>query len=197
MLDFVNPSHPSKFAVLRLVAEAQEGGGDVFDIGRVCKTLEPGDNVGWEKAWVELAERIEAKAKQELALISGRRCSSFSMQTNITECRRIPRGGSVRASQGAVFEMPGELSCGGEASYSAHRVYKLRCGDEEYEGYFCHPVRPGSGQMARRVPESGRRCGFRGTYFDGRPQTQRGMVTLSSIRLDVAPHLRERNSGAA
>ena len=35
MLDFINPSHPSEFAVLRLVAEAQEGGGDVFDIGRL------------------------------------------------------------------------------------------------------------------------------------------------------------------
>jgi hypothetical protein len=56
MLDFINPSHPSEFAVLRLVAEAQEGGGDVFDIGRVCRNLEPRDLVAWEKAWLELGD---------------------------------------------------------------------------------------------------------------------------------------------
>ena len=51
MLDFIDPSHPSEFAVLRLVAEAQEGGGDVFDIGRLCKSLEPGER-GRLGAWL-------------------------------------------------------------------------------------------------------------------------------------------------
>ena len=35
MLDFINPSHPSVFAVLILLAVSQEGGGDVFDIVRL------------------------------------------------------------------------------------------------------------------------------------------------------------------
>ena len=77
MLDFINPSHPAEFAVLRLVAEAQEGGGNVFDIGRLCKTLEPGRWVGWEKGWLELADATEAKAKRELALGHKRTAMQF------------------------------------------------------------------------------------------------------------------------
>ena len=87
MLDFINPSHPSEFAVLRLVAEAQEGGGDVFDIGRLCRDLEPGDAVAWEKAWLGLAEATEAKAKRELDLGHKRTACNFSfMPINTTEC---------------------------------------------------------------------------------------------------------------
>jgi hypothetical protein len=87
MLDFINPSHPSEFAVLRLVAEAQEGGGDVFDIGHLCRNLEPGDLVAWEKAWLELADATEAKAKRELELGHKRTATQFFfMPINTTEC---------------------------------------------------------------------------------------------------------------
>jgi hypothetical protein len=87
MLDFINPSHPSEFAVLRLVAEAQEGGGDVFDIGRLCKNLVRGDNVAWEQAWLGLAEGTEAKAKRELELGHRRTARQFFfMPINTTGC---------------------------------------------------------------------------------------------------------------
>ena len=82
MLDFINPSHPYEFAVLRLVAEAQEGGGDVFDIGRLCRNLEPRDKEGWEKGWLGLAEATEAKARRELALGHKRTAMQFFFHAN-------------------------------------------------------------------------------------------------------------------
>jgi hypothetical protein len=87
MLDFIKPPHPSEFAVLRLVAEAQEGGGDVFDIGRLCRTLEPGDMAGWETGWLGLAEATEAKARRELAAGHKRTAMQFSFTPiNTTAC---------------------------------------------------------------------------------------------------------------
>src|SRR4030095_6848389 len=82
MLDFVNPSHPSEFAVLRLVAEAQEGGGDVFDIGRLCRNLEPGDTAAWENGGLGLADATEAKAMRELEVGHKRTAGQFFFHAN-------------------------------------------------------------------------------------------------------------------
>ena len=87
MLDFINPSHPSEFAVLRLVAEAQEGGGDVFDIGRLCRILSPaitlpGKRLGW-------GSRPQAKPRPSVSLnwVTGAPPGNgFFMPINITEC---------------------------------------------------------------------------------------------------------------
>ena len=67
MIDFFQPTHPFGAQTLRLVAEAQQGGGDVFDIARLCRRLEPGDKEGWEHAWLALAESKAAIARQALA----------------------------------------------------------------------------------------------------------------------------------
>ena len=56
MFDFFTPTHPFGGQTLRLVAQAQEGGGDIFDIARTCAKIEPGDKTGWEHSWLELAQ---------------------------------------------------------------------------------------------------------------------------------------------
>ena len=63
MFDFLFPNHPFGGHTLRLVAQAQQGGGDVFDIARAMKGVEAGDKDAWERAWLELAEKTEARAK--------------------------------------------------------------------------------------------------------------------------------------
>ena len=50
-------------ANIRLVAEASQGGGDPFEIARVCKEIEPG-NLSWESQWVKKAEDAEDRAEQ-------------------------------------------------------------------------------------------------------------------------------------
>ena len=67
MLDFFYPKHPFESQTLRLVAEAQQGGGDIFDIARLCRKFEPGDKQGWERAWLALAHATEIEAKEALA----------------------------------------------------------------------------------------------------------------------------------
>ena len=62
MFDFLFPNHPFGGHTLRLVAQAQQGGGDVFDIARAMKNVEAGDKAAWERAWLELAEKTEARA---------------------------------------------------------------------------------------------------------------------------------------
>ena len=50
MIDFFFPTNVMGSQTLRLVAEAQQGGGDVFDIARLCRDLDPNDKKGWERA---------------------------------------------------------------------------------------------------------------------------------------------------
>src|SRR5262245_63787432 len=77
MFDFFTPNHPFGGQTLRLVAQSQKGGGDVFDIARTCAKIEPGDKTGWEREWLELAQTIEAKARDALA--AGRRHTAIPL----------------------------------------------------------------------------------------------------------------------
>src|ERR1041384_8044670 len=71
MFDFLFPSHPFGGHTLRLVAQAQQGGGDVFDIARAMKNVEAGDKAAGERAWLELAQKTEGRAEESFA--AGRR----------------------------------------------------------------------------------------------------------------------------
>ena len=64
MFDFLFPAHPFGGHTLRLVAQAQQGGADVFDIARAMQSVDAGDKDAWERAWLELARRTEARAKE-------------------------------------------------------------------------------------------------------------------------------------
>ena len=64
MFDFFTPTHPFGGQTLRLVAQAQQGGGDVFDIARTCDRIEPGDKDGWEREWLELAQTDRSQSKR-------------------------------------------------------------------------------------------------------------------------------------
>jgi len=67
MFDFLFPTHPFGGHTLRLVAQAQQGGGDIFDIARAMKNIEAGDRDGWEQQWLALGQKTEARARQALA----------------------------------------------------------------------------------------------------------------------------------
>src|SRR5262245_56084783 len=52
MFDFLFPNHPFGGHTLRLVAQAQQGGADIFDIARGMKNVEPGDgDAGSDNGW--------------------------------------------------------------------------------------------------------------------------------------------------
>ena len=91
MFDFLFPNHPFGGHTLRLVAQAQQGGGDVFDIARAMKNVEAGDKAAWERAWLELAEKTEARAKEALAAGHQRtaRAILFSCEQLLSNVRRV------------------------------------------------------------------------------------------------------------
>jgi len=64
MIDFFFPTEGMGSQTLRTVAEAAYGGGDVFEISRVLKDIEPGDKDAFEQAWIDKAEDTEARAKK-------------------------------------------------------------------------------------------------------------------------------------
>ena len=64
MIDFFFPTEGMGSQTLRTVAEAQYGGGDVFEIARVCRNLDPNDKDGFERAWIEKAEETEELARR-------------------------------------------------------------------------------------------------------------------------------------
>ncbi len=66
MFDFFVPNHPFGGQTLRLVAQSQQGGGDVFDIARTCSKIEVGNKESWEQEWLEIAKATEARAQNAL-----------------------------------------------------------------------------------------------------------------------------------
>src|SRR4030095_12237107 len=76
------PNHPFGGHTLRLVSQAQQGGGDVFDIARAMKNVEPGDKAAWERAWLELAEKTEARAQQAFAAGRQRTARQYFFHAN-------------------------------------------------------------------------------------------------------------------
>jgi hypothetical protein len=67
MFDFLFPTHPFGGHTLRLAAQAQQGGADLFDIARAMRSVDAGDKIAWETAWLDLARKIESRSAAALA----------------------------------------------------------------------------------------------------------------------------------
>ena len=86
MFDFFTPNHPFGGQTLRLVAQAQQGGGDVFDIARTCesnpatKRVGNGNGSNWRK-------RPKPKQDRRQPRTAGtRRSRIFFTPTSTIEC---------------------------------------------------------------------------------------------------------------
>ena len=87
MFDFLFPNHPFGGHTLRLVAQAQQGGGDVFDIARAMKNVEAGDKAAWERAWLELARKPRRERNKRLQrAVSAQRGNIFFTPATTIEC---------------------------------------------------------------------------------------------------------------
>src|ERR1700757_3250390 len=180
MFDFFTPTHPFGGQTLRLVAQAQQGGGDVFDIARTCNKIEPGDKDGWEREWVALAERIEAKAKKALAAGHRQTAIQFFFQANqyyrmsdvfLTFAQETKKRERFRKAQ-ENFRAAANL-------YEPKiEVITVRCGSEEYDGYFCHPVNPKPGKWPAIFFIGGADSYAEEIYFAAVPMLKRGWAVL-------------------
>jgi dienelactone hydrolase len=180
MLDFLRPTHPFSFHVLRLVAEAQQGGGDLFDIARLCRRLEPDDRGGWERAWLALAEATEANAKRALA--AGRQQTAME---NFFHANQYYRMSDVLLTAAEMAKKRQRFIKAQETFRAAARLHSppieaitVRCGDEEYDGYFCHPLNPKPAPWPAVFFIGGADAYAEEIYFGGRPMLARGWAVL-------------------
>jgi dienelactone hydrolase len=177
---FLRPTGPFASQTLRLVAEAQQGGGDVFDIARLAETVEDGDKDGWERAWIALAERIEGKAKAALAAGHGRTAASYFMQANqywrmSDVFLTIERESDKRAR---FLKSQENFRAAAALSDPRIEVITVRCGDEEYDGYFCHPRNPKPGKWPVVFLIGGADAYAEEIFFSGRQVLDRGWALL-------------------
>ncbi|HEY2987909.1 MAG TPA: alpha/beta hydrolase [Candidatus Binatia bacterium] len=180
MLNFLKPNHPWGFHVLRLAAEAQQGGGDLFDIARLCERLEPGDLEGWERGWLDLAERTEATAKRALAL--GHQDSAMRNFFHANQYYRMSdvllTADEMREKTQRFLKARENFRAAAELHAPPIEVISVRCGDEEYDGYFCHPVDPQPGPWPAILFLGGADAYAEEIYFGARPMLARGWAVL-------------------
>jgi dienelactone hydrolase len=180
MLNFLRPDHPWGFHVLRLVAEAQQGGGDLFDIARLCERLEPDDRAGWERAWLDLAVTTERRAKEALAAGHGE-----SAKENFFHANQYYRMSDVFLSADEMAKKTERFLKAREnfrAAAELHappiEVISVPCGSEKYDGYFCHPVNPQPGRWPAVLFLGGADAYAEEIYFGARPMLARGWAVL-------------------
>jgi len=180
MFDFLFPNHPFGGHTLRLVAQAQQGGGDVFDIARAMKNVEAGDNDAWEREWLALAEQTEARAHAALAAgHAGTARQNYFHASNyyrmsdvlLTIAEETKRGERFCKSQTMFRE-------GAKLNPVKIEVISVRCGAENYDGYFCHPVNPKPGKWPAVLFLGGADAYAEEIYFGGKQMLDRGWAML-------------------
>src|SRR6476661_1130875 len=180
MFDFLFPNHPFGGHALRLVAQAQQGGGDVFDIARAMKSVEAGDKAAWESAWLDLAEKTELRAHKALAARHTRTARQYFFHasnyyrmsdvllTIAEEPKRAERFRKARENFRAAAAL----------NEPKIEVITVRCGNEEYDGYFCHPMSPKPGKWPAVLFLGGADAYAEEIYFGGKQMLERGWAML-------------------
>lgn len=180
MFDFFTPTHPFGGQTLRLVAQAQEGGGDIFDIARTCAKIEPGDKAGWEQSWLELAQNTETLAKAALA--GGHRQTAIRFFFHANQYYRMSDVFLTYAQNDVKAERFRKAQACFRAGAALHvpkiEPISVRCGAEEYDGYFCHPFYPKPGKWPAIFFIGGADSFAEEIYFSAKPLLERGWAVL-------------------
>lgn len=180
MFDFLFPNHPFGGHTLRLVAQAQQGGGDVFDIARAMKSVAAGDKDAWERSWLELAQKTELKAQDALA--AGHRITArqyffhasnyYRMSDVLLTIAEEPRRAERFTKSRENFRAAAKLND------AVIEVIRVRCGAEEYDGYFCHPAKPKASKWPAVLFLGGADAYAEEIYFGGKQMLDRGWAML-------------------
>ena len=180
MIDFFQPTHPFATQTLRLVAEAQQGGGDVFDIARLCRGIEPGDTEGWERAWLALARLKESEAKQ--ALEAGHRRTALQNFFHANQYFRMSdvflTAADMPKKTQRFLKSQENFRAAAKLHFPPIEVITVRCEEKKYDGYFCHPVDPVPGRWPAVFLIGGADAYSEEIFFSGRQVLDRGWALL-------------------
>jgi dipeptidyl aminopeptidase/acylaminoacyl peptidase len=179
MFDFFVPDHPFGGQTLRLVAEAQWGGGDVFDIARCTRRIELGNKDSWEKEWIALAEMTEGRARQALADGHNRTAMQYFFHANnywrmadVFLQGFDPRRAKYFSKAQENFRAAARLHS------PKMEIIQVKRGDQVYDGYFCHPANPKPGKWPAVFMIGGADSFAEEIFFSGRQIVDRGMALL-------------------
>jgi dipeptidyl aminopeptidase/acylaminoacyl peptidase len=180
VFDFLFPNHPFGGHTLRLVAQAQQGGGDIFDIARAMRPVEAGDRDAWERAWLGLAEKTEARARAALA--AGRRHTARQYFFHASNYYRMSDVLLTMAEEPKRAERFRKSQENFRAAAALHEprieTVAVRCGAEEYSGYLCHPANPKPGKWPAVLFLGGADAYAEEIYFGGKQMIERGWAML-------------------
>jgi dienelactone hydrolase len=180
MFDFLFPNHPFGGHTLRLVAQAQQGGGDVFDIARAMQNVEAGDKDAWERAWLELAQKTEGRARDALA--ARRRITARQNFFHASNYYRMSDALLTIAEEAIrrerFIKSRDNFRAAAKLNDAAIEVIRVRCGEEEYDGYFCHPTRQKPGKWPAVLFLGGADAYAEEIYFGGKQMLDRGWAML-------------------
>ncbi len=180
MFDFFVPNHPFGGQTLRLVAQSQQGGGDVFDIARTCAKIELGNKESWEREWLAIATATEARG--EKALRAGYRATAMQNYFHANQYYRMSDVFLTFAQNDRKAERYAKAQgCFREAA-KLHdpkiEMISVRCGNETYDGYFCHPRNPKPGKWPVVLFLAGADAYAEEVYFSSKPFIDRGIAVL-------------------
>jgi dipeptidyl aminopeptidase/acylaminoacyl peptidase len=180
MFDFLFPTHPFGGHTLRLVAQAQQGGADLFDIARAMKGVEAGDKAAWESAWLMLAHKTEERAVSALA--SGHSITAkqyFLHASNYYRMSDVLLTIAEESKRAERFRKAQEnFRAAAKLSDPKIEVVSVPCGSEAYDGYFCHPAKPKPGKWPAVLFLGGADAYAEEIYFGGRQMLDRGWAML-------------------
>lgn len=142
------PQHPGwSLQTIRLLAEVAYGGADLFECFAAAERVKAGDVESWQREWIATAETVEALATEALAAghgVSARqhffRASGYFRQADFFLSGHDPRKREFFLRTQACFKEAAKLCA------PAIEVVEVKCGDETYDGYFCHPKNPKPGK---------------------------------------------------
>ena len=180
MFDFFFPSEPFGSQTLRLVAEAGEGGGDVFEIARVCRDIEAGDKKTWERVWTDKAKSTEERARNALEMGRERTAMRYYFAAN-QYWRMADVFLTIERNDDKARYFSGSQRCFREAARLHNppiETISVTCGTEVYEGYFCHPRNPQSDRWPAIFFIGGADAFAEEIYFSGRDLVERGYALL-------------------
>ncbi len=112
MFDFLFPNHPFGGHTLRLVAQAQQGGGDVFDIARAMKKRRSRRQRRLGACLVGTRAKDRDKSRESVGRRATweRRSNIFFTRATTTGCRTCSLRSPRNRSGANVFSKPGTIS---------------------------------------------------------------------------------------
>ncbi|CAN5620331.1 alpha/beta hydrolase [soil metagenome] len=136
----------------RLIAQAPYGGADVFECDQAARRIIGGDMESWYKEWRALAESTEALARKAFAdgnTLTGRdrlcRASNYYRHADFFLPGLDPRKRESYEHVQACFRE------GIRYLTPKVEVVQVKCGNDVYDGYFCHTPAAAGGKRTPSV----------------------------------------------